>query len=82
MAKILIVEPDPEMRVDLMTLDTPFELFVVASADEAWAFVEAGLTFADVIYFEDPIAEALLRAASLGSEAELVETEQESLRAA
>ena len=72
MATILIVEPAAPMRRALERLETPHELVCVASARNAWSLVEAGCTFDEVIYFADPIAEAMLRAAALDPASELV----------
>jgi hypothetical protein len=65
MATILIIEANDELRRDLKELATPHELVCVASAEKAWSLVEAGFTFDHVIYFEDPIGEALLEAAAV-----------------
>jgi hypothetical protein len=70
MALILIVEPDDRARHELETLETRHELVCVESTDKAWSLVEAGMTFDDVIYFADPIAEALLQAAAIDHESE------------
>jgi hypothetical protein len=42
----------------------------VESAAKAWTLVEAGFTFDEIIYFADPVAEALLRAAAVDPEAD------------
>lgn len=63
MAMILIVETDAQMRRELDDLRTGHELVCVESAQKAWSLVEAGFAFDEVIYFADPIAEAMLRAA-------------------
>ena len=71
MATILIVESDARMRRKLEALDTPHELVCVETAANAWSLVEAGVTFDEVIYFADPVAEALLRAAAMDPESDL-----------
>lgn len=71
MATILIVEADENSRHGLTELATPHELVVVESAQKAWALVEAGFSFDDVVYFADPIAEALLQAAAVDHESEM-----------
>ena len=73
MATILIVEADENMRRELRTLATPHDLVCVASARKAWTLVEAGFTFDEVIYFADPVAESLLRAAGVDHESQLEE---------
>lgn len=70
MARILIVEQDEHMRRELMKLETPFEFFVVGSAERAWTCIEAGLMVDVVVYFADPIAEALLHAAAVDEDRE------------
>jgi hypothetical protein len=70
-ATILIVEKDEGARRELWTLETPHELVVVESAQRAWTLVEAGFSFDDVIYFDDPVAEALLQAAAIDHETEM-----------
>jgi hypothetical protein len=70
MATILIIEPNERLRLELKDLGTPHELVCVASAEKAWSLVEAGFTFDDVIYFADPIGEALLQAAAVDHQSE------------
>lgn len=70
-ATILIVETDEVSRRELAELATPHGLVVVESAQKAWALVEAGFSFDDVVYFDDPIAEALLHAAAVDHESEM-----------
>lgn len=70
MATILIVEEAEAARRELKKLETPHELVCVASAQLVWRLVEAGFTFDEVIYFADPIAEALLQAAAIDHEAD------------
>lgn len=77
MATILIVEHDELARQELKKLETPHELVCVESAQKAWSLVEAGFTFDDVIYFADPIAEALLQAAAIDHEAERAESDMD-----
>jgi hypothetical protein len=71
MATILIVEADENMRRVLRELATPHELVCVATAQKAWALVEAGFTFDEVIYFADSVAEMVLRAAAVNHESEI-----------
>ena len=66
---ILIVEADAQMRRELDDLRTPHELVCVESAQKAWSLVEAGFSFDEVIYFADPVGEALLRAALCDADA-------------
>jgi hypothetical protein len=75
MAIILIVERDEKMRSELRMLATPHQLVCVASAEKAWSLGEAGFTFDEVIYFDDCVAEVLLRAALVDPEGDLSATE-------
>jgi hypothetical protein len=75
MATILIVEPDEHARRELKNLGTPHSLVCVESAEKAWTLVEVGFTFDDVIYFADPVAEALLRGAAVDPEADPAATD-------
>ena len=70
MATILIIEAQDDVRQELRGLGTPHDLVCVASAEKAWTLVEAGFTFDHVIYFADPIGEALLQAAAVEHESD------------